>query len=149
MRNNIILAVSRRSFDLYGHPAFKSFIQAHPQWVIDLLKILDPESQSYRRDDAAVDGASGGSVSGDDHEAGGEEGSMSGCGNDQFKSDWDDTSNMEEEPTSSFPGDGHVLGPSKIPRTEPFWAGGIQKLPSKEFQVKARAARLMMENQKD
>lgn len=49
LRSDIINAFSERSHSIFDDPAFKTFIQAHPEWVIRLLKTSTAESTSRQQ----------------------------------------------------------------------------------------------------
>lgn len=52
LKSAIVEAISERSHSVFDHPAFKSFIQAHPEWVIRLLKTYNTESTSNQQHDS-------------------------------------------------------------------------------------------------
>lgn len=160
LKSEIIRAISKRSSDLFDTPAFKSFVQAYPEWVIRLLKIDRPVRQSLPGPDETegeVEVATEGKTeveTKDETEAENEvesepEPSITPGGENGLTPDttnaWNTISNPTNDwntpqggsPGGYFSGEGQVLGSSTGGRGTAFVYGqGGRKPPSRGFRIR-------------
>lgn len=137
LRKDLIVAVSKRSRGLYNNLAFKSFIQDHPEWVIELLKIYGQKGRSSGQGGWDLNGVSGGDEYDENYNENGGGESAIECGG------FGTSESSGGRILGEFPGPGKLLGYSEHRDSDFVYGKDGPKPPSKEFEAWSKATSKM------